>query len=80
MTIEERAEKDSNNGTYCHPVEWNISKYAYIRGAKDQQKIDIQRAVEWMKSNHAETLFIEGDNGEKVGNVIDEFIKAMKGK
>lgn len=67
-TIEERAKK------HAHFKTNRITAYAsYIKGAKEQQEIDIQRAVVWLESRCKMDEELYSIN-------LDEFERAMKGE
>lgn len=91
MTIEERAKG------FAYQVDYQIHKddlteveqsiracgvsTGYIQGATDQQEIDIQKALEWLKLNVSEYL-LENFYGEKyieTDYLVKEFEQAMKG-
>jgi len=79
-TIKERAEEYADE---CWTLdEANFAcEDGYIKGATEQQAIDIDKACEWMKSHIDEGLVIYHNNTWcSLGEFIKNFRKAMKGE
>lgn len=64
MTKEQRAEE-------CTYANHSFCKEAYIEGAKEQQKIDIEKACEWLKAN---SYAFRSDE------FLEQLVDAMKGE
>lgn len=91
-TIEERAHSAYCGRTTCTP-ENKIQRFcvnclhdgrkkAYIKGAEDQRKIDIDKACEWLKENVNNYLYNTGGFEEYIpqcgGAMFIDFRKAME--
>ena len=50
-TIEERAESYTDGCPEYTLSETIVAEIAYIQGAKDQKKIDIEKACKWIEDN-----------------------------
>lgn len=78
-TIEERA--DAYVG---HPreigedISFAMSRKAYIQGAEEQRKIDIEKACEWLKKNYQNLDYINYEGDLFDISLVEDFRKAME--
>lgn len=74
--IEERAKKFADefatgDAALIVDIIHKVAEESYIKGATDQQNIDIEKACEWLKAN---THSFRSDE------FLEDFVKAMKGE
>lgn len=90
MTIKERAkhfayEEEGRFIMRDWTLDWEVAENGYATGATEQQEIDIQRAVEWLKGVFLEQYLTTMCSGGYETNVFNDkffsdFKQAMKGE
>lgn len=77
-TIEERAREFCKRDYQLNiEGEQSAAEDGYINGATEQQEIDIQRAVEWLKDNV--DYYLDGEEGGiYTSSLVFDFEQAMK--